>query len=246
MTLTIVAISRQGDGFSLIGFSNGNFVRLIDPTPDGILRPRSFRLHGWQRPRIWDVLDIDAPYTDGRPAQPENRILSDRSWRLLQRPANDWQLPISAASELFGSRGAAVQPALATDHSILCIEPGAISALCVWRADRENFQARMQFAFGGSIYNLPLADAIWAPRVLANREGEHTLDAIGCRTPHGVKLILSLGETWRGWRYKTVAGILANRRATLWRDATPAILPHAQWRTTDGPLEYADSADSGA
>ena len=247
MTLTILAVSRQGHGFSIIGYSAGKFVRLINPTPDGILVPRSFRIWGRQRPRVWDVLDLDAPYTDSRPAQPENRILGDRRWLLLQRPAHDWRIPLSTEPDLFGSRGAAIRaPLVAIDASILCIEPSAAVALCTWREDRERFQPRLQFTYGGSVYNLPLTDATWAPRLTAGGEGEHTLDAIGCRAPHGVRLIVSLGEPWRGWCYKTVAGILPNRRATLWPDASPTTFSDAQWRAADGPLERADSAVRGA
>lgn len=209
----------------MIGYAAGKFIRLINPTPDGILSPRSFRLRGRQRPRVWDVLNIDAPYTDGRPTQPENRILSDRQWRLLQRPADDWRLPVSDEPELFGSRGAALRaPLTAVEASILCIEPSAIAAVCAWREDREKFQARIQFSYSGSVYNLPLTDAHWVPRLLAQAEGEHSLGAIGCRAPHGVKLILSLGEPWRGWCYKTVAGILPNRRASPW-DSSRSHLP---------------------
>lgn len=247
MTLTVVAVSRQGHGFSVIGFSAGEFVRLINPTPDGILVPRSFRIWGRQRPRVWDVIDIDAPYTDGRPTQPENRILGDRAWRLLQRPANDWQLPLATEPELFGSREATVRaPLAAVESSILCVEPSAAVAINTWREDQERFQARVQFSYNGSVYNLPLTDATWARRLAAQREGEHTLDAIGCRVPHGVRLVLSLGEPWRGFCYKTVAGILPNRRATLWPDGTSTTFPDAQWRAVDGAVERADSAARGA
>jgi hypothetical protein len=247
VTLTILAVSRQGHGFSVIGYSAGKFVRLINPTPDGILVPRSFRIRGRQRPRIWDVLDLDAPYTDSRPTQPENRILGDRRWLLLQRPAHDWRIPLSTEPDLFGSRGAAVRASLAAiDASILCIEPTTAVAVCTWREDQERFQPRLQFTYGGSVYNLPLTDATWAPRLTAKGEGEHTLDAIGCRAQHGVRLILSLSEPWRDWRYKTVAGILPNRRATLWPDASPTPLSNAQWCAADSPLERADSAVRGA
>ncbi len=168
MTLTVVAVSRQNHGFSVIGYSGGKFVRLINPTPDGILSPRSFRIHGVQQPRVWDLLDLEAPFADGRPAQPENRILNDRAWRLLQRPANDWRLPVSDQPELFGSRGASVRVPLTTlEASILCIEPDSMEVVCAWREDREKYQARMQFTYSGSAYNLPLTDATWAPRLLA-------------------------------------------------------------------------------
>ena len=153
-------------------------------------------------------------------------MVDDTEWELLERPASRPQLvrlertPVSDGP-LFGTAGRAVRAAgFDLEASILYVEPQDTEAACEWDGAKEIYRARLRFTSGGNRYDLPLTDCRYA-RILRERgEGVYTLNQLGCRTPHGLRLVVTLGEPFHGWCYKMAAGILPRRTVELWRPAT--------------------------
>jgi hypothetical protein len=80
---------------------------------------------------------------------------------------------------------------------------------------RERYRTRLRFRHEGTAYDLPLTDERAADALRRKGEGAYTLERIGCRAPHGLRLLVSLGEPFHGWRYKLVAGILPLPTVTM-------------------------------
>ena len=247
LAIVVVSVSRRADGWSLIGHGAAipgryGFVRLVAPTPTGVLYPEQRRLDGMAEPRPFDLIRVEAPWADSRPAQPENRVVDDTEWELLERPASRPHLvrlertPVSNGP-LFGNSGRAVR-ATGFDGgaSILYVEPFETEAAYEWDAAKEKYRARLRFRSGETNYDLPLTDCHYS-QILRNRgEGVFTLSQLGCRAPHGLRLVVTLGEPFHGWCYKMVSGILPRR--TVERRNAGA-------RGLDGPGDFA-AATGGA
>ena len=244
LSLVVTAIARWADGRSILGFGEllpgaTGFVRLVAPTPSGILYPQHYLLDGWEEPRLFDLIRVEAPWADSRSGQPETRIIDDTAWRLLERPASrpslirlDRRPP--DAGPLLGGPGRAVRASAGPSSSLACIEPAAPLAVCEWDSARERYRTRLRFLHHGASYDLPLTDERVSAALRRQGEGVHPLDRLGCRAPHGLRLLVTLGEPFHGWRYKLVAGILPLRTITCWRSAA--------YRGFDNPRAFAAGA----
>ena len=228
LDIVVVSVSRRADGCSLIGYGAAvpgkyGFVRLVAATPSGVLYLEGHRMGGMAEPRPFDLIRVEAPWADSRPTQPENRVVDDTEWELLERPASRPHLvrlertPVSNGP-LFGTAGRAVRAAgYDLEESILFVEPHDTAAVCEWDSAKERYRGRLRFTSGGNRYNLPLTDYRYA-RILRERgEGVYTLSQLGCRAPHGLRLVVTLGEPFHGWCYLMAAGILPRRTVGLWR-----------------------------
>jgi hypothetical protein len=248
LDLLIASVSRRADGRSYIGFaetlSGGpGFVRLVAPTPSGILYPFDYQMQDALVPRVGDLVRVEAPWADSRPLQPENRVLDHTAWQLIERPASRprieqlERLP-PAQAFLFGTPGRAVRAAgLAVSESILYVAPELASAACEWDERTEKYRTRMRFSVGGTAYDLPLTDLHFS-RILRGRgEGVYALAQLGCRAPHGLRLLVTLGEPFQGWCYKMVASLLPRRTVTLRRDGTSSKFPLSIRHPANGALE---------
>ncbi|MBL8238865.1 MAG: hypothetical protein JNM66_15695 [Bryobacterales bacterium] len=231
MELLVVGVSRRADGRSLIGYGqvrpgNWGFTRLVAPTPSGVLYPEHHRMGELVEPRPYDLIRVEAPWADGRAGQPENRVVDDTPWELLERPASRGYLERLEGEEvsegpLFGTEGRSVRDRGDTGgESILYVAPMDPRAICRWDPSRERYLARLGFRAGGVSYELPLTDWHYATKLRSRGEGEWDLTRLGCRAPHGLRLLVTLGEPFHGWRYKMVESILAQR--TLARFAASA------------------------
>lgn len=251
LDLMVVSLARRATGYSLIGFDGTQFVRLMAPTPDGILYPDQCRIADLFLPGLWDRIRVEAPWRDSRPHQPENIVVDDRPFVLLERPASRPYLTAleglaPATGPLFGTETGWVR---ATDPppgaSILYVEPEAVRAVCHWDAPRERYQSRIRFRSDGINYDLPLTDRRFGLPFHRLGEGEHTLEEAGCRAPHGLRMIVTLGEPFHGRCYKAVESILPRRTVKLGRDATPSSFSAAIRNLADRALEHAGTRVGG-
>ena len=252
LDLMVVCLSRRRAGLSVIGFDGERFVRLVAPTPDGILYPDQCRIADLFLPGLWDRIRVEAPWRDSRPHQPENIVVDDSPWQLLERPASRPYVAAleglpPAAGPLFGTVTGSVRASDApSGASILYVEPEAVRAVCHWDADRERYQSRMRFRSDGIEYDLPLTDRRFGVNFHRLGEGTHGLEAAGCRSPHGLRLIVTLGEAFHGRRYKLVESILPRRTVKLGRDVTPSPFPDAVRNVAHRALEHAGARLGGA
>lgn len=249
MDLLVVGVTRRGDGRSYIGFGpvgpgRTGFVRLVAPTPTGVLYPQEYQLQGVLEPRKWDLIRVGAPWADSRPMQPENRILDRTPWELLERPASlPWLRELEgqqvARGLLLGTPGRAVRAANGpASSSIVYVEPEEVLAVCEWDDHRERYRARLRFSLDENRYDLALSDLVYAPSVCRKPEGTYVLERIGCRAPHGLRLLISLTEPFRGWCYKTVAGILPRRTVTMMRHGTSSTFSTAIGNVAGNVVEH--------
>jgi hypothetical protein len=246
--LLLVSMTRRADGRSFIGFgemASGRlgFVRLVAPTPSGILYPHAYQLDQEVEPRVGDLVRVEAPWADSRPFQPENRVIDHTAWQLRERPASRALVarlesqPL-ARGPLFGTAGRAVRAAgPPVPASVLYVEPEAILAACEWNERSETYRTRLRFSVDGISYDLPLSDLHYSRILRAKAEGTYSLSQLGCRAPHGLRLLVTLGEPFHGWCYKSVSSLLPRRTVTLMRDGSSSQLPLSNRHPTDGPLE---------
>jgi hypothetical protein len=146
LALVVAGIARWADGRSILGFGevvpgSMRFVRLVAPTPSGILYPQHYLLDGWEEPRQFDLIRVEAPWADSRRLQPDTRILDDTVWRLEERPASRLYLRRLARyaadpGPLLGSTGRAVRADGAGGASVACVEPAEPLAVCQWDSKR--------------------------------------------------------------------------------------------------------------
>lgn len=248
LDLLIVAVTRRSNGRTFIGWGEGRpgrlgFVRLVAPVPSGVLYPENYLLSLASEPRPLDLVRIEAPWADSRPGQPENRIVDDTPWQLLERPVRRGPLLeglerlVPHPGPLFGGPGRMVRPGPAAfEESLQWVAPQYPRAVCHWDPGREQYRARFRFVAAGIEYDLPLTDLHFAQRVLSRGEGVYTLESIGCRSPHGLRLLASLGEPFHGWCYKMVAALYPLRTVTLWRDDCSPRFPFPNGFPADVPL----------
>ncbi len=248
LDLLIVAITRRSNGRTFIGWGESRpgrlgFVRLVAPVPSGVLYPENYLLAHSSEPRPLDLVRVEAPWADSRPGQPENRIVDDTTWQLLERPVCRGPLLASLERQtphsgpLFGGTGRMVRPGpLNFEASLQWVDPQHAQAVCQWDRDREQYRARLRFLTAGCEYDLPLTDLHFSQRLISRGEGIYTLENIGCRAPHGLRLLVSLGEPFHGWCYKMVAALYPLRTVTLWRDDCSPRFPLPNRNPADIPL----------
>ncbi|MBM3785994.1 MAG: hypothetical protein FJW30_16665 [Acidobacteria bacterium] len=217
LDLVVAAVARQGQGLSLIGVHGGEYIRLVAPTPDGILYQRDLRFAYPVVPRPYDRIRVSAPWLDNRPGQPESRVVGGEAWQLLERPCCQANFPLHSEPSLFGDTHGAVR---ASESSIQCIEPSDVQLHFI---ERTVPKARVTFRHRGHVYDLPLLDVHWREAVLRKWPGSFGLEEVGCRAPFGLRFIAGLGEPWKGWRYKMVLGIVPLRGGPK----TPKLGPRA-------------------
>jgi hypothetical protein len=257
LALVVAGIARWSDGRSIVGFGEFQpglmgFVRLLAPTPSGILYPQHYLLDGWEEPRLFDLIRVEAPWADRRLAQPETRIVDDTAWRLLERPASrPFQTRLDGrppdAGPLLGGPGRAIRASgVSLPASIACIDPLDPLAVCEWDSARERYRTRLRFGHGGVAYDLPLTDERTAAALLRKGEGGYSLERLGCRAPHGLRLLITLSEPWHGWRYKLAAGILPLRTVARWRNAGSELDCGATWNGTAGDFDMPGAFVAGA
>src|SRR5262245_26691208 len=119
LDLLVAGVARCADGRTIIGLARTaaetcGFVRLVAPTPSGILYSQHTQIGSEAHPRPFDLIRVEAPWSDARPEQPENRVLDHTPWKLLERPASRlWireleRLAVDSGA-LFGGPGKAVR-----------------------------------------------------------------------------------------------------------------------------------------
>ena len=256
LDLLVVGVSRLAEGISLIGAGADiadrfRFIRLVAPTPSGVLQPQHHRLKDQTEPRPFDLIRVEAPWADNRLTQPENRVLNDDPWELLERPASRPHLqrlermPLQAGA-LFDTPGPSLRPGAAEPASIAYVEPVDPIAVCDWSAARERYRTRFHFTSGGIRYDLPFTDLHYSQVLRARGEGSYSLATLGCRAPHGLRILVTLGEPFRGFCYKMVSALVPRRTVTLWPDATTPSFPSAIGNAADHAVHVPRSIVAGA
>lgn len=226
----------QGRCVAGLRIDKGTWVRPVATDSDyGQLYSKHYRLIDGSHAEVLDVLRIDL--VDRRPtlAQPENWALGDERWVLLSRPAPPrlYGILYSALEEgpsLFGSFDKRVrsEEAANSDASLALVAPSRLQ----WYVGNDFHgrpQPRVIFELSGAAYDLPITDPAWTTRIVKALHGKgataETQDALGVSPTNAVLLTISMGEAYKGYCYKLVAGIVVIPDARAWRQLPQSASP---------------------
>jgi len=151
------------------------------------------------------------------PHQPENWLVDNSPWKLLERPASaDHVRVVSAAvsggSALFGNTGRSVPQAQfrgrPARESLALVQPANIR----WRTEFNTYELRnMQrvlFQLGDVPYDLPLTDPAYAGPLQRRDEGDYRSSDLGIPEDATILFTVSLGDPLDGICYKLVAAVV--------------------------------------
>ena len=209
---------RSGSCIAGLRLDGGGWIRPVAArTRHGELYPAHYILQDGSCPQLFDRIRISFRERRVSAHQPENWLISDRSWELVSRGlfpefAPLLQSNLSNGSTLFGD----------TTHKIpfdrFRTEP-ALSSLCLiwpgnlrWRIEKHPYNAHKaiaQFQLAGKWYRLPVTDPARLNMFRSLPPGEYPVTACGIAPEIEVLLTVSVSEPWEdGYCYKLVAGIL--------------------------------------
>jgi hypothetical protein len=215
MHVICLALSKREGGYCLAGVERGK-NRWVRPIA-GQQRPE---LHFSKLPKLLDVWDI--PLTGPAPEihQPENWLVGQGDWRLVERITDD-----AAASLL--SELTTAGPELLRNHtdrircmdikahplaaSVRIIRPRDIRFYVAWGTRQGQRQARCAFSLDGANYDLSVTDSAFEARLLHDFKvgsGRHTPKEAGVPVGAALHLCVSLTGAFNGNHFKLVAGVL--------------------------------------
>ncbi len=194
----------------------GGWVRPVSNKQHGELQYSQYRLPDHSEPHLFDVIRVGLLRAAPLPHQPENWLVDDSAWELLERPAAAERARVVEASvfrgsQLFGdTRRAAPQAQFRTcpaRKSLALVAPADIR----WRTEFNNYwlrnMPRVRFQLGDVSYDLPLTDPVYAGPLQRRDEGEYRSSDLGIPEDGAVLLTVSLGDPFEGSCYKLVAAV---------------------------------------
>lgn len=213
--ILLLSVARSGQGLDLAGLrlDGGGWMRLLSSEDDGALLEKQYMLANLWEPRIWDVLEVEAPWAATRRAGQEWRMCNERQFRLLERPVGarhdfGWEEYLEPGPDLLGDCERRLRgPGGGRDRTITLVRPDGLAFRKLYDTDWNRYKYRAVFSLRGQDYELPLTDRAWRRRMEESPEGDHRLEDFGVRAEHGLVLAVSLGEAMKGWRYKMVSGV---------------------------------------
>jgi len=209
----------------------GGWVRPVSDKEHGQLSYSQYRLPDHSEPHLFDILRVGLAHPRPLPYQPENWLVDDSAWTLLERPASSDYARIVAAAVfrgplLFGSAGRSVPQSVfrgrPARESLLLVQPSDIR----WRTEFNTYQLRnmprVRFQLGSVPYDLPLTDPAFAGPLQRRDEGEYRSSEMGIRQDADILFTISLSEPYDGVCYKLIAGVAVVPGAWVLR---PTALP---------------------
>jgi hypothetical protein len=153
--------------------------------------------------RVLDVIDIRLKEAKPLPHQPENWLMDEGAWELIERPATGKHLDVvraavTTASLLFGDRSDRIRAEI-FEHT-----PAAVSLVLVrpttihWGVERNPVKgtkkARAHFSLGAIPYDLGVTDPDWSARIRKLSDGIHDITETGIPAGKTPLLCISLSE----------------------------------------------------
>jgi hypothetical protein len=199
----------------------GGWVRPVSHKEHGELSYSQYRLPDYSEPHLFDVIRVGLSRPKPMPHQPENWLVDNSPWTLLERPASADLVHIVSAAvfrgpQLLGNAGRSVPHAQLQRYpareSLALVEPADIR----WRTEFNTYQLRnvprVLFRLGAVAYDLPLTDPAYAGPLQRRNEGDYRSSNLGIPEDATILLAVSLGEPLNGVCYKLVAGVVVVRR----------------------------------
>jgi Dual OB-containing domain len=221
--LICLASSNKMGGRCVAGLrvDGKGWVRPIASDTDyGQLYSSHCRLKDDADPEVLDVIGVSLENYKPSPGQPENWTIGEGPWQLIARPLGPELYSVLRSAlvpgpSLFGSTGRRVPetPAGEAPTSSLALVTPSKLRLFLEPDLYHRLQPRVIFELNGQSYNLPITDPAWTTRIVRKllpleRVG-HSHEIVGISKEREVLFTVSLGEAFRGYCYKLVAGIIA-------------------------------------
>jgi len=207
----------------------GGWVRPVSNQEHGELRWDQYHLPDLTEPKLFDVIRVGLSRPEPTPHQPENWLIDNSAWDLLERPAAADRAGVVAASvsrdsQLFGDMRPSAPQAQFRNRpareSLVLVEPTDIR----WRTEFSTYElrnmSRVLFRLGDVPYNLPLTDPAYAGSLQRRDEGDYRSSDLGIPEDRPILFTVSLGEPFGGICYKLVAAVVA---------VPPAWASHFRW-----------------
>jgi len=195
----------------------GGWVRPVSDEEHGELQYSQYRLPDYSEPHLLDVIRVGLTNRRPLPHQPENWLIDDSPWALLQRPAAaDHARVVSAAvlrePLLFGNPGRSVPYAQfrgrPARESLALVQPTGIR----WHTEFNTYELRNMprvfFQLGDVAYDLPLTDPAHAGPLQRRDEGDYRSADLGIPEDGTILFTVSLGEPLDGVCFKLVAAVV--------------------------------------
>jgi hypothetical protein len=216
--MIVLASSRKLADRCVAGIStaSGEWVRPVSAIPGG-LRKFQCKVNGrWPEPL--DVVRFGYVEQLKHPAQPENVLIDETEWELVERvdPGGAYaelENGLELGPALLGNRGKAVKGTVAAEGveaSLALVEPTAPIAFLM-RPPEETYgklKPRALFELAGEEYELGLTDIVVESRVREAGVGTYSGGDLGFDDSDATLLTISLGEVYRGWHSKLAAAVL--------------------------------------
>jgi len=213
-----LANSRKLSGRCIAGLrtDGGGWIRPVSESPDGTLFQGHYILKDGSEAQVLDVLKIDLLRPRPDPYQPENWVIGNNFWKLVERPASlkyqhIFHSYIIAGPTLFGDqfdrtsvKSLNKNPAQA---SLALVIPDNIEWV-VKRNVKGKRQIRALFNLSDAFYDLGVTDPLLEQYLKSLPLGNYSLKSIGLRETDRPLLTISLGEPFQGDCYKLVTSTL--------------------------------------
>lgn len=195
----------------------GGWVRPVSNREHGELQYSQYRLPDHSEPHLFDVIRVGLSLLQPLPHQPENWLVDNSPWTLLERPAPaDYARLVSAAvfngSELLGNTGRFVPQGQFRDRqareSLVLIQPTDIRWHTEFDTHKLRNTARVPFFLGEIPYDLPLTDLAYAGPLQRRDEGGYRSSDLGIPDDATILFTVSLGDPLDGIWHKLVAAVV--------------------------------------
>lgn len=230
-TMICMANSTKLGGRCVAGLrvDGGGWIRPVsnDESSKGALSPRHYKLEDGAEVRPLDVVEISVIRPFPQPHQPENWLIEDKPWQLIQRKPgpeilNILHAQIFRGSALLGNRSDRISfdtfVTTPAQTSLVLVEPENL----YWHitSDIKNRpQVRAVFQLSGQGYDLVVTDPLWNGQLKVLPFGCYPgLDVPGLKSGDKILFTISLGEPFEkdNCCYKLVAGVISLPRR--WRN----------------------------
>jgi hypothetical protein len=219
LDLTCLANSYKWHARCLAGLrvDGGGWVRPVSDKEHGELQYSQYRLPDHSEPHLFDVIRVGLSRPDPMPHQPENWLVDDSPWTLLERPASPDRSrvvfdAVRNGSLLFGNAGRWVPEAQfhrrPAPESLVLVQPADIS----WHTEFNTYQLcnmpRVSFGLGDTSYDLPLTDPVYAGLLQRRDEGHYSSSDLGIPEEGSILFTISLGDPLDRICYKLAAAVV--------------------------------------
>ncbi|GAB1544111.1 hypothetical protein NUACC21_67870 [Scytonema sp. NUACC21] len=216
-----LANSRKNSGRCIAGLrTDGHgWIRPVSSKTGATLSLGNYRLDCLNVPKIFDIIRIEFEEHCPLLNQPENWLISDKTWNLISRPA-----PIETIKQLItnslNKRGTLLgNYSDRINYNVLIAEPSKESLTLLrpqnlhWKIQSGitgKRQTRAVFSLGNTKYDLVITDPEWEDILAVLPPGLHPARSVHLDEfePEQLLFTVSLGEPFNGDCYKLVAGII--------------------------------------